>query len=393
MVPISKFLITFTCANQFLKFFDITIMETALSSTSGMLFTSMGMFIIDEIHYGDADSDPSDRKTFTDVIGGAGTYGALGSRFFLSSPNLSKQVGWIVDVGSDFPPSIMKQIKSWNTGVVLRDTPDRLTTRGWNHYGFNEEREFRYTTEKVRIVVEDLIQNIELLASVTFHLICSPLRCTNICTALIDARKDADLPTDHVIFWEPVPGVCSPEDFQDCITTLKYVDIVSPNALEAAMFFGLPEPSDEAGVQLVALKFLVHMTKPWAAVIIRCGKKGCAIFSHKKFPYSRPCLGADNSSMHYAWFPAYHNPKFPDYCVEDPTGGGNAFIGGAAAGYVLGRRSLVRAAVYGSVAASVAIEQVGVPEYGSDNAGRETWNGTLINSRVENYCNRYNIDY
>lgn len=364
---------------------------TAQEDDPRMLFVSMGMFIIDEIHFGELKNRSQEANVVYDVIGGAGTYSVLGCRVFCPSP-LSKKVGWIVDVGNDFPENIMKEITSWETGLLLRETPNRLTTRAWNYYGPNEERDFKYTSEKIRIVVEDLVENPELLASRSYHLICSPDRCMDICTTLNKARSAANVPTDQIIFWEPVPGVISPKVFDQCVETLAYVDILSPNALEGAMFFGLPEPEDDAGVQDIALRFLEVMSKPEAAVIIRCGSKGCAVYSKETFVGSKPVNATKD--IHYALFPAYHNPKYSDFNVTDPTGGGNTFIGGATAGYILGNRNLAQAAVYGNVAAGIAIEQVGMAKLTPGTVSTpELWNGMTIEARIETYCSRYGIIY
>jgi hypothetical protein len=62
-----------------------------------------------------------------------------------------------VDRGSDFPPAIEAQINSWQTTCVLRDTPERLTTRGENRYvDESERRDFCYLTEKKRLTGDDL---------------------------------------------------------------------------------------------------------------------------------------------------------------------------------------------------------------------------------------------
>lgn len=96
-------------------------------------FVSLGMFIIDEIHF------KAPKPPVYDVLGGAGTYSAIGARL-LSPGALTKSVGWIVDTGSDFPTELRDIIASWNTGCLIRETPERLTTRGWNGYGENELR-------------------------------------------------------------------------------------------------------------------------------------------------------------------------------------------------------------------------------------------------------------
>ncbi|UZP34577.1 hypothetical protein NXS19_002393 [Fusarium pseudograminearum] len=59
-------------------------------------FVTMGMFIIDDIDF----IPPT--EPVKDILGGAGTYSALGARL-LSPPPKSTSVGWIVDQGSDFP--------------------------------------------------------------------------------------------------------------------------------------------------------------------------------------------------------------------------------------------------------------------------------------------------
>ena len=90
----------------------------------------------DEIHF-----RPPIPPVFN-ILGGAGAYSALGARL-LSPPPLSKSVGGIVDAGTDFPLELRETISSWRTSCLLRETPDRLTTRGWNGYGENEQRGMR----------------------------------------------------------------------------------------------------------------------------------------------------------------------------------------------------------------------------------------------------------
>lgn len=74
--------------------------------------------------------------------------------------------------------------------------------------------------------------------------------------------------------------------------------------------------------------------------------------------------------------------------VVDPTGGGNAFLGGLAVGLARGKEVL-DAAVWGSVAASFAIEQVGMPILGVDAEGVETWNGVRVEQRLDEYVKKW----
>lgn len=94
-------------------------------------FVSLGMFIIDEIEF------PT--NTVYDVLGGAGTYSAIGARI-VSPPPSSRGVGWVVDAGNDFPSKLRDVINSWETSCRIRETPWRQTTRGWNGYGAHEHR-------------------------------------------------------------------------------------------------------------------------------------------------------------------------------------------------------------------------------------------------------------
>jgi len=74
------------------------------------------------------------------VIGGAGSYAAIGARL-VAGERYAKSVSWIVDVGSDFPREFRSTIESWHTTCLFREDENRLTARGWNGYsGENEHR-------------------------------------------------------------------------------------------------------------------------------------------------------------------------------------------------------------------------------------------------------------
>ena len=84
------------------------------------------------------------------------------------------------------------------------------------------------------------------------------------------------------------------------------------------------------------------------------------------------------------WLPAVHSNAEK---VVDPTGGGNGFLGGLAVALARGK-GVEEAAAWGCVAASFAIEQVGMPELGVDEEGRETWNGVRVEERLEEFRKR-----
>uniref|UniRef100_A0A060T3R4 ARAD1A18172p n=1 Tax=Blastobotrys adeninivorans TaxID=409370 RepID=A0A060T3R4_BLAAD len=318
------------------------------------IVVSMGMFIIDEIHFGDG------RESVNDIIGGAGTYTVLGARVFLKGRD-SRRAAFIVDVGSDFPQPVMDQLNQYNFGTVFRTDKSRLTTRGWNMYGDNENRKFDYLTPKLRIEAEDITSDAFLSRSLSVHAICSPTR-------LIDIANGVD----KTIIWEPVPTECNAENWDPCKQALKRVEVFSPNAAEAAAFFGRPEPSSKEAIVSLATEFLSHMNQPHAVVAIRCGAMGSYI----------------QSAAYSHWFPAYHTDSSK---VKDPTGGGNCYLGGFAAGYILSGRRLDVAGIYASVAASTAIEQIGLPELTMDGS-RELFNGIETDDRIKQYCQANGLD-
>ncbi|KAI5846378.1 Ribokinase-like protein [Morchella snyderi] len=366
-------------------------------------FTTLGMFIIDEIHSG----PPNARTVVRDAIGGAGTYSIIGARLF-SPPPYSHRIGWIVDAGRDFPPAIRAQLKALDTNLLLRESHDRLTTRGWNSYGSgsggaDDHREFRYLTPKKRLEADDLIVA-RLVVAKTIHFICSPVRAQmvayELCGILDDCRPGAGAATRFI--WEPVPDLCTPEHRLDMYKTLKLVHVVSPNHAELAGFYGIEDPADNssrATIEALTAKLVAAGIGPQhtGAAIVRCGKMGCLVASRGRA---------------LVWLPAYYSPT-PTTTptprgegggvgvggagagddnhekVVDPTGGGNTFIGGVAIGLVRYPGNFVMAAAMGAVAASFAIEQIGIPvlEKADAGAGRraERWNGVEVGRRFEEY--------
>ncbi|KXH56510.1 hypothetical protein CSAL01_03335 [Colletotrichum salicis] len=385
-------------------------------------FVTLGMFIIDEIHF-----LPPTPPVF-DILGGAGSYGALGARLFSPASDASS-VGWIVDKGSDFPQSLTELIGSWETSVVFREDPERLTTRGWNGYENAEKRAFKYTTTKKRLTAGDLTPH--LLLSKTFHLICSPARCRDLVSEITSARKRVCPPDSYIkpiFIWEPVPDLCTPDELLNCTNCLPLIDILSPNHSELAGFMGddgLDPATGEiskAAVERSCEQLLASMPLSSFTLVIRAGDKGCYVARNggrkrhpatgdgagpkrRKKDYTRGGLQPDTDmealfagllqddegavvreeievdSGTEQWIPAVHQDSAK---VIDPTGGGNTFLGGLAVALARGK-SVEEAAAWGSVAASFAIEQVGVPTLAKNEEGQETWNGERVEDRLAEF--------
>jgi len=237
---------------------------------------------------------------------------------------------------------------------------------------------FKYMTPKLRLDHESLAGT-PLIWSKSFHLICSPLRCIHLVESIVRLRTEASgaVPTPRSLFiWEPVPDVCTPEEYENCLKALKLVDVVSPNHGELGGFFS----ADTNGADTVDFRKIEQLCDQWlqsgigpegqGGIVVRCGKDGCFVIRH----------GLRN------WMPAYHQSAEK---VVDPTGGGNGFLGGLAVGLVRagdapGIDNLGEAAAWGSISASFAIEQVGMPILRSEGQG-ETWNGVKVEDRLAEY--------
>ncbi|CCC08298.1 hypothetical protein SMACR_01846 [Sordaria macrospora] len=437
-----------------------------INDTPSIDFVTLGMFIIDEIEY------PPPRPPSTNVLGGAGSYSALGARLFSPASDLSRTVGWIVDQGSDFPQAITDLINGWSTSAVFRHDPSRLTTRGWNGYvDSSERREFKYTTPKKRLTAADLTGT-PLLKAKAVHMVCSPNRCKELVEEIITLRKrearlaaasrqkddddedddDKDGYTRPLIIWEPVPDLCTPFELLNCTNALPLIDICSPNHAELAGFMGTDGLDPETGqisveqVERNCEQLLASMPLTTYTLVVRAGEKGCYVARNggrkrkqqqpmKKGKKKKAVVGLDARNFHGGlqpdtdmmslfagllqdmqdrdneddpfgrfddteqdggievdpgierWLSAYHTDASK---VVDPTGGGNTFLGGLGVALARGK-SIEEACAWGSVAASFAIEQVGVPELGRDGEGREVWNGERVEERLRGYVERVGL--
>jgi sugar/nucleoside kinase (ribokinase family) len=329
------------------------------------LFASLGMFIIDEISFPDLQLDG--------ILGGGGTFAICGSRMVLGAAESTK-CAWIVDIGNDCPGEILHELKSWNSGAVFRYDDSRKCTRGWNGYGANEFRSFKYLTSKKRITMADFEQYPWMLWSKSFHFVCSPKRCKELLDELkiIYGTHHHELEFNNVIIaWEPIPDCCQPEFLDETLGILKQVDILTPNAAECASFFGEEEPSDRKGCERIALKFLGYMAKPAAGIVLRCGHLGSM--------YAK-------SDKKVVWFPAYHHKTDNKETnkVIDPTGCGNTFVGAFTTAFVKFGKNYHTSALYATIASGACIEQHGLPRV-THQGEDELWNGVSVKARVKIY--------
>jgi len=226
----------------------------------------------------------------------------------------------------------------------------------------------------------------------SFHLICNPTRCINLVTNILAERNkilqgcaSLDGPPLPLFIWEPVPDRCTEDEKKNMYQALKFVDVLSPNYVELSGFYGgSPGPRGEIDRGFLRSMCADALLKGFGiqrngAVVIRAGSEGCFVATHRM----------------EEWFPAYHKPPKdpqagPNGRVVDPTGGGNAFLGGLSVGLVRagcgsGLENLEAAAAFASVAASFAIEQVGMPTLTRSLDESELWNSVSVAGRLDEY--------
>lgn len=286
---------------------------------------------------------------------------------------------------------------SWGTSLTYRTDLSRLTTRAWNGYGPGEHRDFRYLTPKLRLDSDSL--SAPQLASKAFHMVCSPERCISLAEGVEQRRGLLDssaLPKPRLV-WEPVPELCVASELENLRSAMKVVDIVSPNAEELAGFFAAKKDVQTQSQMADWLLASGVGRDGSGALTVREGGDGATMYTRKW-------------SLH---LPAYHTLASSSM-VKDPTGGGNAFLGGLM--MAMGRKvepgmdiveatlvhvlepvqssdprsgTLICAAIYATIAASYVIEQAGMPLLSAAANGQgETWNGEKFASRLAKYVTR-----
>ncbi|KAJ5127686.1 hypothetical protein N7448_008465 [Penicillium atrosanguineum] len=336
-----------------------------------IFFTSLGLAVLDEIRV-------PGQEPLRNILGGSGTYATLGARLFLPG-SLSPNLGWMIRVGNDFPIPVEEALWSWNPTLVIQKEPGSASTRGLLEYRDTTfgPKDFKYTTP-VLGVQDSSLEGTALLRSKAYHYLASPQDIKTRIANLYAMRQKEAISDRPLIIWEPSPLFCNPNDLQECLEAASIVDVFSPNHIELARLFSvsLSAESVRRNMEDLAARVLERGVGPdsQGVVIIRAGEHGCYVSARGLSP---------------KWLPPYYGPGSGELNVSkvvDPTGAGNTFLGAYAIGYVK-TGNVIDAACYGSVGASFAIEQVGIPEIKGEH-GREVWNGISVYSRLHEYMSR-----
>jgi len=280
------------------------------------------------------------------------TFGAL-----LYSRDAPKSIGLIVKAGHDFPSILEQTFTNWDVDLhILRDS-DKPSPRGRILYGQDaSERTYQRLTPPFPSTTADLAAT-NLMSAECFHFFDTPAAVSAQISEVTHLRSQQGILSRPVYVWEPQAKSCSPETFEHHKLLVEKVDIFSPNHAELSSFFETSPKNeavfDKAKIEAQAEAFLPLTISHPVCVIVRCAEHGCFTIAVSQHGTQR------------VWAPAYHLPGSDK--VVDTTGAGNAFLGGAAIGY-LKHKDLLTASTYGTIAASFVVETVGTPEVGECDA-------------------------
>ena len=271
--------------------------------------------IIDDIVFPDG-------QTAMGVLGGGGPQTAFGMKLW------TDRVGLVSGVGADLPPAALDWLASTGIDTTgLRDT-DWPTPRAWQVLEEDGRR-----TQLWRIpgpaIGAQLGRSLERLppayrSARGFHLGVHPEEPE---LDFIEALRHLGA----TVSVEPFRTPARPLTDGELRALLSAGQIFSPNRREAEALVGLGDPVE---------------------LIKRLAEAGAAVVALRQGPLGATVHRADTGET---WqIPAVDVP------VVDPTGAGNAFCGGFLAGWVQ-TGELRRAGLFGVVAASFLVEQVGLP--------------------------------
>lgn len=389
------------------------LFSNLMPSSTCPIFASIGSLIIDDIVY-------KDGKKSQNVLGGAGVFAiygiyskkkgsrtlpvVLGIKYCILGMRLwqpneqSRNVGYIIHKGFDYPKEIDDQINQLDISLVTKLHADKHTTRGLNTFGENDHRDFEYIHPIIRATTDDFpddwIRSVKIL-----HLICSPERAIEIIDQWKQRETDLNASNKTKFLWEPLPWACLPEvsdtwcyykrlykniaryqNLDRIYEAIERVDIVTPNHEELADMLGLKFDAVVSShlnkvkdaVEHCGMQFMKRVSKKNVLLVVRCSK------------YGAMTLTTDDKEV-AQWTPAFWNWKTDGEHVVDVTGAGNSFCGGYCYGYVHTNGDVRESALYGAVSASYTVEQIGVPVLNDD----ESWNsGSLPAQRLDILRNR-----
>jgi hypothetical protein len=277
-------------------------------TTPSPTFVCVSSIIIDDIVYPDG-------RTDMEVLGGGGVHTAAGMLVWGERPGL------VSTKGNGLPQSAAARLeRDFDLrGVVTLDIPQ---VRAWQIFEWDGKR-----TEIFRVNETEPFMRAPRPAALT------PAYCKAKAVSVLRDSHDflewREAFPDALILWEPEQIYMVVENSADFRRTLPYANIVSPNLREASLIYGTNDPS----------ALLDRLLSDGAKIVaLRLGEAGSIV-------------ATDNQRIS---IPAVPVPK-----VVDQTGAGNTYCGAFLVGWYR-TNDLRTAGYYGAVAASFAVETVGV---------------------------------
>jgi len=279
--------------------------------------------IIDDIIYPDGHARMG-------ILGGGSTYAAAGMRVW------ARGIGIVAGTGSDFPKAYRDHLERLDidlTGLLVRAFP---TPRAWQVLEPDGRRSETFQT--------DFSQFGHLLPT-PIEVPQSYLNATGV--HFFDFGDYSEVERlrssfgNKILLWEPYLPPSSGATLDSMAAALPYVDIFAPGYDEAQRLCSTD------GLLMITSQILDCGV---AIAVIRMGGQGSVI-------RTRGMGGM---------------VQLPSYSTEvvDPIGAGNAYCGGFLVGYCE-TRDILTAGLYGTVAASFMVEQVGLPPAITETTSRE----------------------
>ncbi|EKC97735.1 host-pathogen interaction-related protein [Trichosporon asahii var. asahii CBS 8904] len=272
-------------------------------------------------------SEPSNYNRIADLkIGGAGSYGA---RLFLP-PN---RLGMIVDYTPESLPEEMKaRLQAYGDMWDFRLRQDgEQTTRAVNKYK-GQVREFEYLTPPSLLLPKDIVGSFGYPE--WLHLVSFPDRAQETISQIQDIHAESGWSPG--LLWEPEPPCCVPDNLELIKRLTPHVDVISPNHTEAMSLFNIPTPNNHGADANATLEWLVRRLlalKPRIGAVLRCGQNGCCYALSADLPPGTLTNDTLDAVPVY-WGAPFHQSQDK---VKDPTGAGNAFMGGLMAALYEGK--------------------------------------------------------
>jgi sugar/nucleoside kinase (ribokinase family) len=290
-------------------------MSAPSTAPSTPAVVGVGGIFIDDIVYPDG-------RTSMEILGGGGVHACAGMSVWDERPGL------VATMGTGMPAALLDRLRRDFDlqGVISVPHPQ---VRAWQLFEWDGKRTEIFRVEVIAPFMDDP-QPAQMPDNYR--------RATGACVLRTGEQfiqfRERFAP-ESVLLWEPEQAYMVAANRDEFIRTLPRTNIVSPNLLEAALLYEMTDESPDA----LSHRLLDRMLADGATIVaLRMGERGSLVAS-----------ATERIAV----------PPVPVPEIIDQTGAGNTYCGGFLVGW-LRSGDLRTAAYYGAVAASFALEAVGV---------------------------------